>query len=194
MDIYGMEEIEELEDENNQGKPSLEEVKKIVDSKRLKSTKSRTQSKTYTKEDRIKNLEIAREKKKNIIRKTAIEPKPITSTETKSNPKQIDYKSDIISPPSTSIMNNDIIINELKNLVMTQNEILEKLKKDIKPKKERKPKKDKIDTKTLDLTITDDEIKNIIEKKEIVGTKPLQQKQEEQSTKLKAFLDALMKK
>ena len=194
MDIYGIEENEELENDNNQKEPSLEEIKKIVDSKRLKNIKSRTQSKTYTKEDRIRNLEIAREKRKNIISKTSIQPKTITSTENKSNSKQINYKPDIITPPSSSIMNNDIIINELKNLVMTQNEILEKLKKDIKPKKERKPKKEKKDTKTLDLTITDDEIKNIIEKKEIVETKPLQQKQEEQSTKLKAFLDVLMKK
>jgi hypothetical protein len=48
----------------------------------------------------------------------------------------------------------------------------------------------------LDLTITDDEIKNIIEKQEIGGTKQSLQKQEQQvpNLKLKAFLDVLMKK
>jgi len=85
----------------------------------------------------------------------------------------------------------------LKFLAITQNEILEKLKTETKPKKQRKPKIEKSkNTKTLDLTITDDEIKNIIEKQEIGGTKQSLQKQEqqEQNLKLKAFLDVLMKK
>ena len=84
----------------------------------------------------------------------------------------------------------------MKFLAITQNEILEKLKTETKPKKQRKPKIEKKDTKTLDLTITDDEIKNIIEKQEIGGTKQSLQKQEqqEQNLKLKAFLDVLMKK
>ncbi len=56
MDLYGIEQIEEQETNN---KPTIEEVKKIVDSKRIK----RSSYTTYKKEDRIKNLELAREKK-----------------------------------------------------------------------------------------------------------------------------------
>jgi hypothetical protein len=68
--------FEDGEELQEQKKPSLEDIKKIVDSKRLKGTKTRTPSKTYTKEDRIKNLEIAREKKKNEIKPISIpEPK-----------------------------------------------------------------------------------------------------------------------
>ena len=46
-------------DENDNNSPTIEDVKRIVDSKRIK----RSPSKTYTREDRIKNLELAREKK-----------------------------------------------------------------------------------------------------------------------------------
>ncbi len=56
MDLYGIKQIEEQETNN---KPTIEEVKKIVDSKRIK----RSSFTTYTKQDRIKNLELAREKK-----------------------------------------------------------------------------------------------------------------------------------
>ena len=63
--MYGMEQVDEMQQENE---PSIEDIKKIVDGKRLKDKKPRTPSKTYTKEDRIKNLETAREKKKNIIK------------------------------------------------------------------------------------------------------------------------------
>ena len=47
-------------EETDNNSPTIEDVKKIVDSKRIK----RSTSKTYTKEDRIKNLELAREKRK----------------------------------------------------------------------------------------------------------------------------------
>ena len=47
-------------EETDNNSPTIEDVKKIVDSKRIK----RSSSKTYTKEDRIKNLELAREKRK----------------------------------------------------------------------------------------------------------------------------------
>ena len=128
MDMYGMEQIDEMQQENE---PSIEDVKKIVDSKRLKDKKPRTPSKTYTKEDRIKNLQLAREKKKSIEPKKTIEPivKPLV----KLDPQPTKYISEEIlmeksnSSKSTikETYNNDIIINELKNLVMTQNEILE---------------------------------------------------------------------
>ena len=57
MDTYGTDEIEE-EDYNFQ--PTIEDVKKIVDSRRQKEKIKRSPSKTYSKEDRIKNLEMAR--------------------------------------------------------------------------------------------------------------------------------------
>ena len=85
MDINEIfEDGEDLQDNN---KPSLEDIKKIVDNKRLKASNVRTPSKTYTKEERIKNLELAREKKRNT------EKKPIAIPE----PKQEPIKSKTIS-------------------------------------------------------------------------------------------------
>jgi len=87
------------------------------------------------------------------------------------NQSQTEPKPDLLPTIDNNTFNNEAIINELKFLAMTQNEILEKLKTETKPKKQRKPKIEKSkNTKTLDLTITDDEIKNIIEKQEIGGT------------------------
>ena len=178
-----------------ENEPSIEDVKKIVDGKRLKDKKPRTPSKTYTKEDRIKNLQLAREKKKSIEPKKTIEPivKPLV----KLDPQPTKYISeDILMEKSNSskstikeTYNNDIIINELKNLVMTQNEILEKLK--TKPKRNIKVIKPKIENKTLDLTITDDEIKRLIETKE---PKNKATSKPNEDMKLKAFLDALIQK
>jgi hypothetical protein len=55
MDIYGMDQNEEFEEfEGNKDQPTLEQIKKIVDSKGHKSTKESAPSKTYTKEDRMK--------------------------------------------------------------------------------------------------------------------------------------------
>ena len=195
MDMYGTEQVDEVYKENE---PSIEEIKKIVDGKRLKDKKPRTPSKTYTKEDRIKNLQLAREKKKNTEPKKPIEPiEPISKPHVKLDLQPTKYinedKSTEISNSYKSIIkddfNNDIILNELKNLVNTQNEILEKLK--TKPKRNIRPVKPKIDNKTLDLTITDDEIKKIIETKEPnikANTK------QTEDLKLKAFLDAFTKK
>jgi hypothetical protein len=53
--------FEDGEDLQEQNKPSLEEIKKVVDSKRLKGSKASKPSKSYTNEDRIKNLQLARE-------------------------------------------------------------------------------------------------------------------------------------
>ena len=161
--MYGIEQVDEVYNENE---PSIEEIKKIVDGKRLKDKKPRTPSKTYTKEDRIKNLQLAREKKKNTEPKKHTEP--IVKPDIKLDPQPTKYtnedKSMEILNSYKSIIkdefNNDIILNELKNLVNTQNEILEKLK--TKPKRNIRPVKPKMDNKTLDLTITDDEIKKII--------------------------------
>ena len=186
MDIYETDQIEEFEEfEGNKDQPTLEQIKKIVDSKRQKITKARAPSKTYTKEDRIKNLELARERKK------TIEPK---QKKKDTNQSQTEPKPDILPTIDNNTFNNEAIINELKFLAITQNEILEKLKTETKPKKQRKPKIGKKDTKTLDLTITDDEIKNIIEKQEIGGTKQSLQKQELQEQNLKLIVTLVVVK
>jgi hypothetical protein len=188
MDINEI--FEDGEDLQEQNKPSLEDIKKIVDSKRLKGTKARTPSKTYTKEDRIKNLEIAREKKKN-------EMKPILIPEPKQEqiqPKKI-YENKSVENLNTSApiinhtFNNEI--NELKQLIITQNEILEKLKIDTRAKTIRKPKQEnQKKMKSLDLTITDNDIKNIIENNNNSNNSNISNKKNIEDPKLKMFLDA----
>ena len=139
MDINEI--FEDGEDIQEQNKPSLEEIKKIVDSKRSKGSKARAPSKSYTKEDRIKNLEIAREKKKNETKSIPIpEPK-----QEQIQPKKISENKSVenlntSAPIINHTFNNEI--NELKQLIMTQNEILEKLKIDTRPKTIRKPKQE----------------------------------------------------
>jgi flagellar biosynthesis chaperone FliJ len=183
--------FEDGEELQEQKKPSLEDIKKIVDSKRLKGTKPRTPSKTYTKEDRIKNLEIAREKKKNEI-------KPISIPEPKQEqiqPKKISVNKSVenlntSSPIINHTFNNEI--NELKQLIISQNEILEKLKKEVRPKTIRKPKtENQKHMKTLDLTITDNDIKNIIENNSNSNNSNISNKKIIEDPKLKMFLDAL---
>jgi len=106
------------------------------------------------------------------------------------------------APIINHTFNNEI--NELKQLIITQNEILEKLKIDARPKTIRKPKpENQKKMKSLDLTITDDDIKNIIENNSNSNSnsntntnntnnkKTIEPKIDE---KLKSFLDALLKK
>jgi hypothetical protein len=188
MDINEIfEDGEELQEQN---KPSLEDIKKIVDSKRLKGTKARTPSKTYTKEDRIKNLEIAREKKKNEI-KSIPTPEP---KQEQIQPKKISENKSVenlnsSAPIINHTFNNEI--NELKQLIITQNEILEKLKIDTRPKTIRKPKQEnQKKMKSLDLTITDNDIKNIIENNNNSNNSNISNKKNIEDPKLKMFLDA----
>ncbi len=175
--------VDELQEQN---KPTLEEIKKIVDNKRLKGSKARTSSKTYTKEDRIKNLELAREKKRNT------EIKPIPATE----PNQDLIKSKKISEEklvenlntSTPIINNTFnndLFNEIKELILNQNQILSNL--NVKPARKIKNTKKQVERKTLDLTITDNEIKTIIDNK---INKNSNKKEQIVDEKLQAFLDA----
>jgi hypothetical protein len=188
MDINEI--FEDGEDLQEQNKPSLEDIKKIVDSKRLKGTKARTPSKTYTKEDRIKNLEIAREKKKNEI-KSIPTPEP---KQEQIQPKKISENKSVenlntSAPIINHTFNNEI--NELKQLIITQNEILEKLKIDTRPKTIRKPKpENQKKMKSLDLTITDNDIKNIIENNNNSNNSNISNKKNIEDPKLKMFLDA----
>lgn len=189
MDTYGLEQVEEEFEDNT---PTFEEVKKIVDNKRKEGMKEgtkekiikRTPSKSYTREDRIKNLQLAREKKKidkeKVIQKTDI---PIIEPL-----KRIDSSN-----------NFDDLLNEFKSVVALQSEYFEKLKTDIninkydkKIEKKRTPrqKKPKEPIRTLDITIDDNEIKNIIENNTITNTK---KNEPIEDPKLKTFLDALKK-
>jgi hypothetical protein len=190
MDMYGMEQIE---DEVNDKKPTIEEVKKIVDSKRIK----RSPSKTYTKEDRMKNLEIAREIKKKTITKP-IETqkisfvKPLLEPEPNINIETIMTKNDDIKKQLNSSIDDNKIISELEKLFKNQNEYIEKIINDSKKKpiKNKIPKKIKEPTKILDLTITDNDIKNIIDNKNNKNNEVLPIK----DTKLEAFLQAFQRK
>ena len=142
MDINEMFDDDEIQE---QTKPTLEEIKKIVDNKRNNI------SKKYSKEDRIKNLELARERKKQIEpvkKQQIIQPEPIQDTKLEINNNK---------------NNDNDIIKELKNIIAVQNEYLEKFK--IEPKKLKQPrqKKPKEQIRTLDISISDAEIKKIIE-------------------------------
>lgn len=175
MDLYEKDKIEE----DIEHQPTIEEVKKIVDSRRQNDKKNkRSPSKTYTKEERIKNLEIAREIKKNTIKKP--EPRPEPKPESKPDPKP-------------EPINYNEMINDFKSILNENiNEILNKI--NTKKMREQKQRKPKTESRTLDLSITDDEIKNIISNNSITDTEKSKIKSENTDTKLKAFLDALTKK
>ena len=169
MDMYGMEEIEE----ETITQPTIEDVKRIVDSKRIK----RSPSKTYTKEDRIKNLELAREKKRNAKNEIITETEPIKSKKINEN-KLVEKLN-----TSTPVINNDLF-NEIKELILNQNQILSNI--NIKPKPKAKPKpKPKDLGKTLDLVVSDKELEQIINPPPN-NTKPI-------DPKLEAFLKAFQK-
>ncbi len=185
MDLDNIE--QEIENE-----PTIEEVKKIVN-------KKRAQSKTYSKEDRIKNLEIAREKKKNTVKPkgkeevlkdddsgddviekgfdtSVVSNKKLLKTKYKSQYNNLDTLSDLYES-----------INNIKNLISSQSKVIEDAVKP-KTKKEKKQRKPKEETKTLDLSIPDKEIEDIINDNDNI------EKEKEKDEKLKAFLDALTKK
>lgn len=185
-------------EETDNNSPTIEDVKKIVDSKRNK----RSSSKTYSREDRIKNLELAREKRKQqaIISKKAkeevledddsgddvIEKEP-------DRPKVSNKKTTIIKHKSQH-NNLDTLsdlyetINNIKDLISSQSKVIEDA---IKPKpKEKKQRKPKEQIRTLDISISDAEIKKIIENKENTNIK---KNNEIEDVKLKSFLDALTK-
>ena len=180
--------MDQIEEEEFNNQPTIEEVKKIVDSRRQKDKIKRLPSKTYTKEDRIKNLEIARETKRNTIKNPKPEPEPELEPEPKSKPKSKPEPEPELKP-----INYNDMINDFKNILNENIEvILNKI--NTKKKREQKPRKPKTETRTLDLSITDDEIKNIISNNSITDMEKPKTKYENTDAKLKAFLDALTKK
>ena len=115
-------------DNEEEEEPSIEDIKQVVNSKRNNT------SKKYSKEDRLKNLELAREKRKNMNLMKKVSPAPIPA----SIPAPI--VAPIVAPIPAPIPENDLI-NELKNMFLRQNEILEKIKIEPKTRVKKEPKK-----------------------------------------------------
>ena len=152
--------MSDIENTDNINDVEFSEIKKIIDNNRPKK---------YTKEDRIKNLQLAREKK---IKKN--------------EPNEINNVKDTNT--------NDTIKKDIELLLKNQNELIENisiinnklLKKRIsKPK----PKPKKV-VKTLDLTIDDAEINNIIND----TNKETKNDIKDINSKLEYFINSLKKK
>lgn len=192
MDIN---EMFNIDDKKEQSKPTIDEIKKIVDDKRNNKPQK------YSNEQRLKNLELAREKRKikNQNKKIIEEPVQISAPIPAPIPLKIPIQkpapipAPIPSQISESSFENNLII-ELKNMILKQNEILEKLNIEPKKKIKKEPKK-KIENKTLDLTISDKEIKNIIDANNNNNNNSnninnINDKKNIEDPKLKMFLDA----
>jgi len=111
------------------------------------------------------------EKKTKPAPKPAPKPKPQRQNKTKATITTEDI------PEEKQKEDNNILLEEIRKLNLIQSQILEHINK---PKAKR-IRKAPIPKKTLDLTITDNEIKTIIEE-------PIEKPKD---AKLKAFLDAL---
>jgi hypothetical protein len=227
---------------NDLNEPTLEDIKKLADSKRP--------HKPYRKEDRIRNLELARQKKKlqptpepepepeplpppkskakpkpkpkaKAKAKPEPEPEPETETETETETEpepeperpviiMKHYKKKPKSQPEPEpepikkTESYDVLFNNitnLKDLIINQQDKLDTImnKKNTSIKTPR-VKKVKEPVKSLDLTITDNEIKNIVESNdkdkilEAIDKGRAYDIKNNTDVKLKAFLDAMTKK
>lgn len=135
--------MSDCEDDFNE-ETDLNEIKKIVD-------QSRNIKKKYSKEDRIKNLQLAREKKSLKVKDT--------NKDFKDTNKDLKNTDDI----------KGTIKNIIEDLIKNQNQHFEKIisENTIRPKKINSKKTNTIkqNKRTLDITVSDNEIKNIIENK-----------------------------
>lgn len=135
--------MSDCEDDFNE-ETDLNEIKKIVD-------QSRNIKKKYSKEDRIKNLQLAREKKSLKVKDT--------NKDFKDTNKDLKNTDDI----------KGTIKNIIEDLIKNQNQHFEKIisENTIRPKKINSKKTNTIkqNKRTLDITVSDSEIKNIIENK-----------------------------
>lgn len=192
---------------------TIEEVKKIADEKRKTINPELAQKRL---ENLAKGREIRKQKLMNKSKPEAIpEPIPEPIAEPKSKKRQTSTKvKEVIPEPVPVVMNTpqrqpkskkhqdkteefqsfnklEESINNIKELINNQNinnlkeEIINAVKPKSKPKKVKTPKASVIN-KTLDLTISDAEISNIINKDEKTMTKG--------DEKLASFLKALQKK
>jgi hypothetical protein len=176
--------------------PSFDDIKKLADSKRPYKCK------TYTKEDRIKNLELARQKRKYKPLKTKTEPKTETELDIEPESPIVIMKHYKKKPePIKRTDSYDVLfdnITNLKDLIINQQEKIDTIIK--KNTKKPRVKKVKEPVKSLDLTITHTEIKNIIENNdkdkilEAIDKGRAYDIKNNTDVKLKAFLDAMTKK
>ena len=82
-------------------------------------------------------------------------------TPSKPKPTVIPKVSKVSKALNINANTDNDVLNQLKELILNQNEILNNLKS--KPIRKQRVKKPVVERKTLDLTITDNDIKNIID-------------------------------
>ena len=178
---------------------TIEEVKKIANEKRKKTISADLSQKRL--ENLARGREIRKQKlmeaKNNVAQpvltpKADLVPEPIPEPEPKPQRK----------PKSKPIQNNIVMVED-KSPFNKLEESINKLKEDIikavneKPKKVKKPPKAPVVNKTLDLTISDAEISNIIDNKNEVKKetkKEIEEFKNKGDEKLQSFLKALQKK
>ena len=182
---------------------TIEEVKKIANEKRKKTISADLAQKRL--ENLAKGREVRKQKlaegKNGVDAKPAFvkEPEPVSAPEPAPIPVLVSTPSALQRKPKSKPSQNSIVMVEDKSSFNKLEESINKLKEDIikavneKPKKIKKPPKERVVNKSLDLTISDAEISNIIDnKKEIKNEmKDYKNKGDE---KLQSFLKALQKK
>lgn len=186
---------------------TIEEVKKIANEKRKKTISADLAQK------RLENLAKGREVRKQKLAegKNGADAKPVFVKEPASAPELVSAPEPVVVPVPVSIPSapqrkqkskpsqNSLIMVEDKSSFNKLEESINKLKEDIikavneKPKKIKKPPKERVVNKSLDLTITDEEISNIIDKKKEVKNE-MKDYKNKGDEKLASFLKALQKK
>jgi hypothetical protein len=186
---------------------TIEEVKKIANEKRKKTISADLAQK------RLENLAKGREVRKQKLAegKNGADAKPVVVSAPEAEPVVVPAPSPVpVSTPSapqrkpkSKPNQNSIVMVEDKSSFNKLEESINKLKEDIikavneKPKKIKKPPKAPVINKTLDLTITDEEISNIIDKKKEVKNEiknEMKDYKNKGDEKLASFLKALQKK
>lgn len=184
-----------MEQAEEEQKPTIEEIKQIVDAKR--KTKKHIDFKQPNEKVIIPEPKqiVRKQKKPKAVKEPIQEPIQELIQEPIKEPL-IEFIQEPIKeskPESVKSFSNDIKLRELQDDIYgLTNLVLEMMKpknKIAKPKPKPKPKKI---VKTLDLTITDKEIDAIVNDKPI--EKKVNIKGSSNDEKLKAFLDAMIKK
>lgn len=183
---------------------TIEEVKKIANEKRKKTISADLAQK------RLENLAKGREVRKRKLAegKNGADAKPVVA-EPEPEPVVVPVPVVVSTPsasqrkPKSKPSQNSIVMVEDKSSFNKLEESINKLKEDIikavneKPKKVKKPPKERVVNKTLDLTISDAEISNIIDKKKEVKNEvknEIKDYKNKGDEKLQSFLKALQKK
>jgi hypothetical protein len=185
---------------------TIEEVKKIANEKRKKTistdlAQKRLENLAKGREVRKQKLELKlAEAKNSVVSKPVVaEPEPVVVPV----PVVVSTPSAPQRKPKSKPSQNSIVMVEDKSSFNKLEESINKLKEDIikavneKPKKVKKPPKERVINKTLDLTISDAEISNIIDKKKEVKNEVKNEMKDYKNKgdeKLQSFLKALQKK